>query len=135
MKDEITLGEIEQWAMTGVPVKNFHSPELTMFKFGEEQPENLKEAVDNLVRLFISLEINFHLSPQEGCLLFINDKKLVAAMALHHGVENMMLAGSIWVIPGLTREGWLIDTLLSCVQALTWNLKNGNKTEELREES
>ncbi|MCH7499351.1 MAG: hypothetical protein IH886_04990 [Nitrospinae bacterium] len=130
MSNELTLEEIEEWATAGIPVKNFTLSGPTMFEFGKEQPENLKEAVDNFVRLFISLEINFHLSPREGCLLFFNDKKLVAAMALHHGIMNMTLAGSIWVIPGLNQEGWLIDILLSCVEAFAWNLENRNRTEE-----
>ena len=134
MKNDITLGEIEQWAKTGVPIKDFSKDGFAVELVSQPYAKNLEDALNTFFRILrfkddpvkvpVSTITLGAITWMETCLLLIRNGSLVGVFNIENLIQHGELASGLQSIPGISTND-LADILKKCGGSIISGHPNG----------
>ncbi len=133
MKNDITLEQTEQWAKTGVPIKDFSKDGSAVVLVSLPYEKNFEDALDVFFRILrfkdpvknpVPIKILGPIPQKETRLLLIRNGSLVGVYDITNLILQGELASGLQTIPGISTND-LADILEKRGRSIFSDLHNG----------
>ena len=127
MSNEITLGQIERWSTTGVPVKDFSKDGSAVVLVSPPYEKNFEDAMNVFFRILSLKNIMVPITivgREETRLLLIRNGFLVAVFNISNLILHGKLACGLHTLPDFSNNA-LADILQNCGESIIYGHPNG----------